>query len=69
MILLGDLIEKALSLTGITPDRVEEWLGRPCNCRERKEKLNQLGLWAARVVAGRLGKAREYLERILDDEQ
>ena len=50
---LGDVIEKALSAVGVTEERVTKALGRPCGCKERREKLNRLSLWAARVVTGR----------------
>jgi hypothetical protein len=49
---LGDTVERALSLTGITKERVSRWLGRPCDCDERRQKLNQLGWWAKRVIMG-----------------
>lgn len=47
---LGDAVESALTRIGISRERVEAWLGRPCGCAERKEKLNRLGRWAARVL-------------------
>lgn len=62
---LGDRIGQALDLLGITPDRVTYWLGRPCGCDERKERYNALGFWAARVIAGKVESAKEYLERII----
>lgn len=49
---LGDNIKKALTAVGITEERVSNWLGAPCNCAERVEKLNQLGNWASRVLSG-----------------
>ena len=64
---LGDAIERALALIGVTSERIEHWLGRPCNCKERKEKLNRLGYWASRVLSGRTEHAEEYLEEISDD--
>lgn len=63
---LGDEVERALSAVGITQDRVERWLGSACGCDERKARLNQLGNWAARVVSGKLSKAVEYLNHIMD---
>lgn len=63
--MLGDRIQHALSLLSITGERVEAWLGRPCHCEERREKLNQLDLWARRVVSGKLIQAREFLDRIV----
>ncbi len=46
---LGDLVKSALSLVGITEERVTAWLGK-CGCAERREKLNRLGAWAQRVL-------------------
>ena len=43
--LLGDAISSALSAVGITEDRVSKWLGRPCGCGARKEKINSLHRW------------------------
>jgi hypothetical protein len=43
--LLGDMLSKALSAVGITEERVSTWLGRPCGCGERKQKLNSLHAW------------------------
>lgn len=65
--MLGDFVESALSRIGITKDRVEAWLGEECNCEERKQKLNQLHLWARRVVYfGKTDKAEEYLDQIIE---
>jgi hypothetical protein len=47
---LGDAIEKALTKVGITKEKVETWLGRPCGCNERKEKLNRLSDWVMRTI-------------------
>jgi len=63
---MGDIVERALSAVGVTHERVERWLGRPCHCKERQEKLNQLGFWAMRTVKGAVARAREYLEDILN---
>lgn len=62
---LGDTIHEALSSVGITPERVERWVGPNCGCSDRQERLNQLGRWASRVVRGKVAKAKEYLEEIL----
>lgn len=62
---LGDTVEAALSLVGITSERVEEWIGRPCGCPERKEKLNQLSRWAKRVLGGKLEDAEKHLEDLV----
>lgn len=64
---LGDNVESALSLIGVTSERVEKILGRRCGCKNRKEKLNQLGAWAKRVLLGKTEKAEAYLESILKD--
>ena len=63
--MLGDLIEQALQAAGITSARVEEWLGKPCGCKERQAKLNAVQSWAARVVRGKRDQAAEYLHRLL----
>ena len=63
--LFGDIVETALSSVGITEDRVSEWLGQPCGCKERKEKLNRLDAWARRVASGKLADAKNYLEKII----
>lgn len=64
-IALGDIIEQALITVGVTKDRVSFWLGTDCGCSERQQKLNQLGYWAQRVIAGNVEKAKEYLEQII----
>lgn len=40
---LGDMVAAGLAAVGITPERVSAALGRPCGCKERKQKLNELG--------------------------
>jgi len=65
---LGDRVGQALALVGITEERVSKWLRRPCRCKERKERLNQLGRWARRVLSGRREKAEEYLNAIIGEE-
>ncbi len=49
---LGDAVESALKLVGITEERVSKWLGSPCGCSARKAKLNSLSDWAIRVASG-----------------
>lgn len=66
MFRLGDKIEQALTIVGITQERVEAWVGLPCGCQERIDKLNQLGFWAARVVSGKVQDARRFLSGIMD---
>lgn len=66
---LGDRVHVALELVGVTEDRVARWLGGSCGgCRERKEKLNALGAWAARVARGAVADARELLRRLMDED-
>jgi len=48
---LGDIVESALTMVGITSERVENWLGGPCGCKERRERLNNLSRWAKSLVA------------------
>ena len=62
---LGDSVEQALATVGISQEKVERLLGRPCHCEEHRDMLNSLDVWARRVISGKLDMAREYLERIL----
>lgn len=62
---LGDVIERALEVIGVTKSLVENWVGGPCRCVERKEKLNALGRWASRVLKGSTEKAEEFLHGIM----
>ena len=59
---LGDHISQALSLVGITEDRVSQWLGN-CRCLERREKLNWLGSWSKQVLKGKIEGMKAWLER------
>lgn len=63
--LLGDRVEEALRYIGVTPSLVERWVGPECGCEERKEKLNQLSLWATRVLKVSTHRAQQYLSDIL----
>lgn len=65
--MLGDVVEDALSLVGITQDRVSRWLGMPCKCEERKQKLNQLHAWAFRIVSGKTANAVTYFESMVSE--
>lgn len=65
--LLGDKVEKALAVIGITSEKVSQWLGRPCGCRQRKERLNQLDLWARRILSGKKKDGRKELETIIEE--
>lgn len=62
----GDNVEKALTHIGITSERVEKWLGRPCGCAERKRKLNVLGNWAEKALSQTKESAKNYLEQIVN---
>lgn len=62
---LGDLIEKALTKVGVTKERVEAYLGRPCGCTKRRDKLNQLSNWAYRLVFG--GQSEEDAKKAIED--
>lgn len=62
---LGDAVHEALSFVGITPERVTAWIGRPCKCPERREKLNNLSRWARRIVSGKTEDAKEFLEDLI----
>lgn len=62
---LGDLVEKALTKVGITKERVEQWIGGPCGCEERKQKLNNLTAWAKRAL-GMESDAERELRKLLE---
>lgn len=64
--LLGDRIESVLSLLGITSERIEAWVGAPCGCKERAEKLNLLEQWAITSLRESGRRSREYLRKILN---
>lgn len=63
---LGDATAAALEKLGITSERIESWLGVPCNCEERRIKLNQLDTWARRIIKGRTERALDHLQEILE---
>jgi hypothetical protein len=67
--LLGTMIESALTFCGVTKERVERWLGGPCGCKERKERLDALWRWAFRVDKGKTDNARRYLETVIGQGQ
>jgi len=62
---LGDKLQTALKLVGVTEERVEKFVGKPCGCKERILKLNQLDAWARRVVSGKVERAKHYFEQIV----
>ena len=47
---LGDTVASVLSAVGITKQRVSRLLGRPCKCKQRQRRLNELGQRAAEAV-------------------
>lgn len=63
--MLGDSIEAALSLVGISSEKVEQWIGFPCGCLERKERLNQLGAWAKQALRTRRNEMGQILLRMI----
>lgn len=65
--LLGDAVESALSFVGVTKDRVQAWIGGPCGCKERQERLNRLHLWAKSAMGGTVEKARGWLHKLIGD--
>jgi len=62
---LGDAVESALSKVGVTKERVEDWLGRPCGCVERQKRLNDLSEWAQVTAGQAVETARGWLGRLL----
>lgn len=66
---LGSTVASALSLVGITPERVSSWLGEPCGCDERKRKWDAATAWAARVVRGEKDNAEKYLNEIMGQDE
>lgn len=66
--MLGDALSAALERAGISKERVSRWLGRPCGCQERQEKLNQLDLWTRRWASGSISTAARFLRRLIGEE-
>lgn len=63
---LGDSVELLLKRIGVTPSIVSRWLGRPCGCEERREKMNQLGAWARQAFTKGADRARGWLLGIIE---
>lgn len=40
---LGDMVAAGLAAVGVTKERVSAALGRPCNCPQRQQQLNEIG--------------------------
>ena len=65
---LGDHVEQMLEKFGISQERVTRWLGRPCNCEERKQKLNQLSITVKRFQRNQLSNLKSYFEKFLEEQ-
>lgn len=63
--MLGDLIHKALKEVGVTEELVERFLGMECGCELRRQKLNELSMWAYRISLGKVERAVEYLNQLI----
>lgn len=59
---LGDAIESVLSAVGITPDRVSRLIGKDCGCKQRKEWLNRVTLWARQSKSLPADEAAKHFE-------
>lgn len=66
--LLGDRIEHALSSVGVTKELVENWLGPECGCDYRQQQLNLLDSWARKVLSNTLSNPKEFLYKMLGEE-
>jgi hypothetical protein len=66
---MGDRVHNALSKIGITPARVSRWLGRPCGCKERVEKLNSLHAWVRKSTTQTVEKSKKFLLRIIGENE
>lgn len=62
----GDNLHAALKIAGITPERIEKFVGINCGCRDRQERLNQLGIWIRRVIRGKSSDPSAELDSIID---
>ena len=68
----GDRVADGLAAVGITKQRFSRLLGRPCKCKERQRRLNELGQQAAAAVRKLTGQdathaTPEEQERRVDD--
>lgn len=64
--MLGDTVERTLKRIGVDSQLVERWLGKPCRCPERVEKLNQLEMWARQFIRGRINEGKNYLVSLME---
>jgi len=65
---LGDQLERGLSAVGITKQRVSRLLGRPCKCKQRQRRHNELGQQAAAAVRKLTGQEPPADGKKLDDQ-
>lgn len=63
--MLGDAVHDALARVGVTPESVERWLGAPCGCEERREKLNRLDSWVRMSARSGTDRARGWILGII----
>ncbi len=66
--MLGDAVESALAVVGISKEQVEWWVGGPCGCKQRQEKLNAIGRWAARVLSGKTDGMLRHLKSLVGED-
>jgi hypothetical protein len=59
------MLESALKAVGITSERMERWIGKPCGCKERKERMNLLGTCLKLVALRRTDEAKKCFEDLL----
>jgi len=64
---LGDIIESALSRTGITKKRAKKWIWFDCRCDKRQEQLNALSREGARRVRSLHTWAKKFLNDETDE--
>lgn len=69
--LLGDRVKAALSIVGVTQERVKKVVNslgiEDCGCERRQQVLNELDLWARRVFKKGARGMKGYLERMMGD--
>lgn len=53
----GDRLQRAFAKVGVTDESVSAWIGAPCKCPERREKLNRLGRWVNSILTGSQSEA------------
>ena len=67
--LLGDHVKNFLTAVGVTPERVSQWLGKPCGCTRRQEKLNEIHqAWKAwKDGSLKDPEAKNHVEQMTDE--